>query len=108
MSRRAKIFKDDFEKFLADPAGSTFPGSERGFLAALPAYERTQKLESIFDYVYSAVLEDEHEVECEDATTNETRTMLEPACKIQRFVRKTNSRSAGANSSGTTSSRQRF
>jgi hypothetical protein len=88
MSRRAKIFKEDFEKFLSDPARSTFPRSGRGFIASRPTYERTQKLESIFDYVYSAVLEDEHEVEYEDATKNETRTMLEPACKIQRFVRK--------------------
>ncbi len=88
MSRRAKIFKEDFEKFLQDPARSTFPRSERGFIASLPAYERAQKLDSIFDYVYSAVLEDEHEVEYEDATTKETKTMLEPACKIQAFVRK--------------------
>jgi hypothetical protein len=88
MSRRAKIFKEDFEKFLQDPGRGTFPRSERGFIASLPAYERAQKLESIFDYVYSAVLEDVHEVEYEDASTGETKTMLEPACKIQEFVRK--------------------
>ena len=28
------------------------------------------------------------EAEIEDATTKETRTILEPACKIQKFVRK--------------------
>jgi hypothetical protein len=88
MSRRAKLFKDDFDKFLADSAKSTFARSERGFLASLPAYERPQKLEAIFDYVYSAVLEDEHEAEIEDATTKEIRTVAEPACKIQKFVRK--------------------
>ena len=34
------------------------------------------------------VLEETHEVEYEDPTTNETKITLEPACKIQRFVRK--------------------
>ena len=96
MSRRAKLFKDDFDKFLSDPAKSTFPRSERGSRAFLPAYERPQKLEAIFDYVYSAVLEDEHEAEIEDATTKETRTIRQPASNQSLSVR-TNSRSAAVN-----------
>jgi hypothetical protein len=83
-----------------DPARSTFTRSERGFISSLPAYERAQKLESIFDYVYSAVLEDEHEVEYEDATTKETKTMLEPACQIQRFVRKDEQQKRGGKQLG--------
>ncbi len=88
MSRRAKMFESQFSKFLQDPTTNTFPRSERGFISSLPTYERALEFDSIFDYVYYAVLEDTHEIEYEDATTGELKTMEEPSCKLQRYIRK--------------------
>ncbi|MEK6281231.1 MAG: hypothetical protein AABN95_12830 [Acidobacteriota bacterium] len=88
MSRRAKMFESQFAKFLQNPLTNTFPRSERGFISSLPTYERALEFDSIFDYVYYAVLEDTHEIEYEDATTGELKTMEEPSCKLQKYIRK--------------------